>query len=1122
MTVKIVDIIFPSSMSDEEAEKQAKRARKDHSPARRAGEDRHRHNRRRRLAPPPQPPESLVHLLQTDTKVLHYFQSLSANLQADVQIWKNRANRWQKKYHQLQQRQSSQSPSKKTTSSKQSLSSFAAKNDHEPNLDDAVSIEDFMWEEESSSSSDNDDGDKNKKKAPRAVRVRRTETESPKTTRAPETPPEVLAMQKQMRTLLYEAHEALERLGIALVKEEQVSKLGENQERTVKDGVYYVPRSTSQVVTSLLFSVRNLTRLSRLDDDWGNDYAPFDPMTCCPIFDVNTRSSTQNTAKPPHPAIEGRQLLAQALDIMDTCCPDISDSVDVNDWEALFDVIPSSDEESQLVREFHVKTRIGLRNGKAIVQELLHSLHGEISEAWATHDRTARLTNEALHLDEGNVTKDSHEDSALTGVNGDDRLSGASTSQSHLALLLERYWLSQLAIGLHLSRGHADRAFDLILSYISSSVPSLNGEDYPELPPVLSLVVIRGLLFVESFSNNNRSTSSWFFHYLEELVGSCFVGKDELLDFKRVFISSILFSHLISKRRLICDDSGPIRDVALVEIASYEKICKNEPELEPKTTYDDYFDTAGKELRRRVSSEITSMLEKYTIETNQTHICVSLRDWALRIAYILNGTRQQIVSTILDRPMESLNIKLLTIVTYSYRQVVLRHLDVLLQRVGQRRDERLVADEMSPIASRLFEVLKASHSRDSRYDVATATLDSAALLSDGSIASSLVNDMIQWENEKFSKVSSLTDLYECMRKVGMAPLARVINLEGRKDRLCAIRAQALREHILLSLAVPSLKEDLPSSENDYFFGCHAFNGDTESGDFRSQFEELGGPFLIDSFVNIEWRPNDLKPFDKDAPSHEELVHMSESEVACALSHAKSWTGALRSMKIQESADFLPEKTTGLFHHADHLSRLFKIAGFAEGEALLPENEDMPPSAVCLILEDDAVLVDRFRQKLSDLLKELPRDFHFCSLGFGRPKTAPIAKYGTYCGIPSHLFYMTGYLLSESGAEYLLDRLPIVGPVDSWIGLKMTSNWDNILGTAMGVGIQTSPYADAPSRKDLRQILKFRAFCALNPLCSQRVGTVRTSSNSIVPWSAPRNWRLRDTDVEYSGDRAKRP
>mmetsp|Transcript_2543 Transcript_2543/g.6354 ORF Transcript_2543/g.6354 Transcript_2543/m.6354 type:complete len:221 (+) Transcript_2543:995-1657(+) len=194
-----------------------------------------------------------------------------------------------------------------------------------------------------------------------------------------------------------------------------------------------------------------------------------------------------------------------------------------------------------------------------------------------------------------------------------------------------------------------------------------------------------------------------------------------------------------------------------------------------------------------------------------------------------------------------------------------------------------------------------------------------------------------------------------------------------------------------------------------------------------------------------------------------------------------------------------------------LLRTFQISGFARGPALLPANDDcMDPVPVCVILEDDAVLVDRFAERLASLLEELPRDFHMCSLGYSRPRAAPMAEYSAQLGIPSCLWYLTGYVLSLEGARHLIKSLPVTGPVDSWIGLKMCGNWDNKFGDLMGVGKYTKAKAKLPSRKDLAKIMKFRAFAALVPLCAQKVGT------STTPALTRGGWRDKDTDITYSG------
>ena len=107
--------------------------------------------------------------------------------------------------------------------------------------------------------------------------------------------------------------------------------------------------------------------------------------------------------------------------------------------------------------------------------------------------------------------------------------------------------------------------------------------------------------------------------------------------------------------------------------------------------------------------------------------------------------------------------------------------------------------------------------------------------------------------------------------------------------------------------------------------------------------------------------------------------------------------------------------------------MLKISGFARGEALLNENKENDPSPCCVILEDDACLSDRFVERLEALFEELPRDFHLCSLGYSRPRRAPLIEYSTLLGIPSCLWYLTGYVISLEGAKYLLESLPVAGP-----------------------------------------------------------------------------------------------
>ncbi len=87
-------------------------------------------------------------------------------------------------------------------------------------------------------------------------------------------------------------------------------------------------------------------------------------------------------------------------------------------------------------------------------------------------------------------------------------------------------------------------------------------------------------------------------------------------------------------------------------------------------------------------------------------------------------------------------------------------------------------------------------------------------------------------------------------------------------------------------------------------------------------------------------------------------------------------------------------------------RQFQISGFAKGRAVFYQNKknrDVPNTPVCVIVEDDALLVDRFSERLEVLLNELPCDFHFCSIGYSQPKKAPIFDFSENLGIPTFLW-----------------------------------------------------------------------------------------------------------------------
>jgi GR25 family glycosyltransferase involved in LPS biosynthesis len=356
------------------------------------------------------------------------------------------------------------------------------------------------------------------------------------------------------------------------------------------------------------------------------------------------------------------------------------------------------------------------------------------------------------------------------------------------------------------------------------------------------------------------------------------------------------------------------------------------------------------------------------------------------------------------------------------------------------------------------------------------------------------------------------------RKVSNRPtVARVINLERRKDRM-----EALLARVLLQSGVVVVKGVIPpkywrSGVGDdldnhlllkILIGSYAFDGSAEKKDEDNSSQRLCDPEL-NSLVRRQWRPNDIKNFDDFASDDRNfMVSLSLSERACAFSHISAWKGIALT---------LPRKD---FSATEDGVMPFTWSGYARGPRMFgsfdgsfDKSHAVPSVPVALVLEDDAILVDRFAERLDELLEELPIDFHYCAIGYGRPKTAPLVDTSPPCEhikLPTMTWYLTGYLLSGEGARYLLSQLPVEGPVDTWIGrLILEKNWGNEYGSRVGIGgvsrvgkrDASSDEKSIVSRTELQSCLKFRAFCATIPLCSQKVG---------------QQWQQRDTDIVYSG------
>jgi hypothetical protein len=305
---------------------------------------------------------------------------------------------------------------------------------------------------------------------------------------------------------------------------------------------------------------------------------------------------------------------------------------------------------------------------------------------------------------------------------------------------------------------------------------------------------------------------------------------------------------------------------------------------------------------------------------------------------------------------------------------------------------------------------------------------------------------------QYSKTFTHFDLVKALVDSAQYPVIRVINLQRRHDRWTKMVVQASRHQLLLVKAVSSptlLGHSTSCSDSNPLCSCihspthsvwgqHAFDGVGSSTLFEKRMAAcLGGDAHLGKLVKSHWRPFMLQPLDRNAKKEQVLVRMDPTESACAISHTFSWVGVQRSLTSCMIPDhnwsgqgekYIPSKEILEFIFSRNLEsdlfsanglqnfcvsvhevtflRQFQISGFARGQAICCREKtffDASGTPVCVILEDDAILVDRFSERLEILLNELPSDFHFCSIGYSQPKKAPLFRFSENLVIPSFLW-----------------------------------------------------------------------------------------------------------------------
>lgn len=758
-------------------------------------------------------------------------------------------------------------------------------------------------------------------------------------------------------------------------------------------------RSDIDVIKDIMLSLRSLIRRPTLelgsDNPMKVHFQPFlskDLIPACYPLEPDDTSGGVGTddGLPSHPLVAGLQSLERSLEILDTYTSKHSVFSDNNEWEHILAAGGKyMDGENDSDWEKLESIRIGLMN-RDISSTILSSLEGEITQHWATLDRAARFGIKVAHPiqnedDEGKSGSDFQEENVLSSVH-----SFNTKNRNKLFGLLERVCLANIVSSLFQHRGAIDGAAQVAMNYILSTAPSLPIEDYPRYAPVMSFCILEAMLRPKSPLENKAPAEggSWFSNFLAVVndgVDDSGTKADEL-HMQSLLKKTIGSVAVIWRQRSRAGDER-LKGVSRAELAAYKRLVQSEKAWLSSTCSEDMYKNGN--LVLQIDKVYESMHEMTLNPTGTMIDCNSQVRTCLSIQLILlmNGNLDTAMNYI-DQTVQLLitgSKKELALDKYQYIALLLISCVATCTQLQQLKWEADCLTDLSmelvrghikddvrigkAIETLCHDNLKMSWRSMHMGELTKLILQCCILSGDGARAYQVVQSIC---NHRYS--SSCRERRALVEVIAGFPIVRVINLKCREDRLKQFTTHARRSQLLAVLAVSPLlgKTPEPNSQELSFWGLHAHNGkDMGHLMFEQQIASSlqNGKNLTD-YVATHWRPSDLSAFDVNARGDGNLVRTSVSERACALSHISSWIGVKNSIL-----------DNGVHSEDDHLRQLFRISGFASGPSFLAENKGMPPSPICVIFEDDAMLVDQFNDKLKTLLKELPRDFHFCSIGY---------------------------------------------------------------------------------------------------------------------------------------------
>ena len=974
-------------------------------------------------------------------------------------------------------------------------------------------------------------------------------------------------LEQQTRILpLKESHESMHRIvpdHESMLQQQQAEQQQEqpstaNTQSNIVIATTTVKRSDQQVTTSILHFLKALSKIKHVmttqslsEEPMKSSalprppgYYPFMPTTAKPSTTATISEESPHDDPLPcyirmasvaeewqHPAVMGMERLMACLCRMDVLCPALNDTNHKECWELLLGSFPTSN--TSTTQEEVQKIFLAFQGRKKLINELLQSIHGEIVDTWAVEDRSTRLQTDSTQLDP-EATAASRSPSSATldpnegGPIGEDVIDEediATSTDSNLKILpyssknhvrmmalMERCFHAKLVTTLYLFRGDMQSALQLLWAYVLSTVPCSSVEDHPRLAPVQSFCVLEAMLTASVPSSLRSSKDPTGHSTLLNWIEQTHSQNKESASLFEVLALTFQCTAAIYRDRNRAHMDDRITDISRIELGAYTRLT-----------------TASHILGvQKGAYQPKQQLNKRSQKPDASLACRQLGVLVSADAENLDAMITLSLSKIQEGQESSDCQEAFLACISAKRELEIRRLDTYRRLVNTPMvftPSHTGTAALQPFSEELVHSILEKDLNSVPISVLMTAFRSCHVTGDGLSLFRLASWYLTTILEKSDENASFASLMGVLESSSRVVTVRVINLKRRPDRLASFMSQAMLYRLSVVKGVADLHDSscLPNEANQIpyhaFGGGFGVDGQGKAAAVEERLIDLvgGNPEDLNHLVEKRWFPNELKPFDIDAPSVDRSVLISSSEKACSLSHIACWKGVERSLSKVHASDLDGHHP---FRYVHGFRQRFLVSGYARGPTISGERLD--PTPVCIILEDDAILVDRFTDRLEHVLDELPRDFHFCSLGYSRPKTAPLVPFSDHVCIPTSIWYLTGYILSLEGARFLLGKLPVRGPVDSWIGMTMfINNWDNVFGHALGVGVSSKPPQDPTvSRPNLKKILRFKAFAATIPLCSQRVGGHATADLLGMGLSSTgrKSWRQRDTDIVYSGNR----